>query len=494
MANSPSSGAVARDERPNILLLMTDQQRGDALGYAGHPVLETPNLDNLAAEGYYFNRAFSASPVCIPARRTLMTGTKASTHGVFMNYGTRLDLPTLPGELARAGYQTHLVGKLHLHPVRKLYGFDSADWSDRPGPLSPGQALDDYQQFLVERGVPGTNPGMAHGVNLNGWNFRAFHLDEQFHFTNWCAEYALRFLERRDPTAPFFLKVSFHAPHQPCVPPQYYWDKYMARDIPEPKVGEWARVFDKPVRGLRPDAWRVFLVPQVQKQYMAGYYGAINQIDEQIGRILGRIPPNTLVLFTSDHGEMLGQHQWIRKRTAFEGSAHIPMIIRMPRTPGAGDRPPDAPRVGRDIGEVVELMDVMPTILSAAGVDVPDGVDGRSLLPLIEGTGTDWRSYIHGECSRIPTAGSGMQFITDGHAKYIYYPATGAEQFFDLDSDPDEMVDFAGDPSRVDQVAAMRVRLAEELRERPEGFVKDGNLVATGGITPDCLPEYQRET
>tara|TARA_A100001037_G_scaffold304806_1_gene342851 strand:+ start:444 stop:1553 length:1110 start_codon:yes stop_codon:yes gene_type:complete len=279
------------DERPNILLLMTDQQRGDALGIEGHPVLQTPYLDALAAAGARFRHAYSATPVCIPARRTLMAGQRAASHGVFMNYTAPLPGPTLPGELSKAGYQTHLVGKLHLSPPRKLYGFDSADWSDSP---SPHPAYDDYERFLVESGVTTPGAGLAHGASVNGYTARPYHLGERFHFSNWCADRALSFLARRDPTMPFFLKVSFHQPHQPLTPPAAYWDRYRAMDIPPPPVADWSRVYETPQRGLPVNAWRVCLEPELQRQMQAGYYGCINHIDDQIGRILARIPPNTV--------------------------------------------------------------------------------------------------------------------------------------------------------------------------------------------------------
>ena len=136
------------DDRPNVLLFMTDEHRGDALGIEGHLIVETPYLDSIAASGTHFTAGYSATPVCIPARRTIMTGTKASTHGVFMNYPTHMDLPTLPGILSAAGYQTHLVGKLHLYPGRKLYGFDSADWADTPAQHDTSIVDNDYQMFL----------------------------------------------------------------------------------------------------------------------------------------------------------------------------------------------------------------------------------------------------------------------------------------------------------------------------------------------------------
>ncbi len=470
----------ASDPRPNILLLMTDQQRGDALGLAGHPVLQTPYLDALGASGVFFCRAYSACPICVAARRTLMTGQRPRSHGVVANYHTRLDGPTLPGVLAAMGYQTHLVGKLHLWPFRARYGFQSEDWADSPFPRHD----DDYQRFLRREGVLAPRAAVAHGADGNGWVTRPFHLDERFHFTTWCADRAIEFLERRDPTCPFFLKVSFHQPHQPLTPPRDYYERYLRRQIPEPWVGSWARLYDRPQRGLAVSAWRVCLEPELMRQYRAAYYGCINHIDDQIGRILACVPHNTIVVFTSDHGEMLGDHQWIRKRQPYEPSAHIPLLMRFP--PETGVR-------GRQICDrPVELMDVMPTLLEAAGVSIPDSVEGRSLLPLLRGASDEWRPFLHGECCDIPTLKSGMQYLTDGRRKYIWFPGLGREQFFDLEQDPREMNDLASQPDRAEEIAVWRERLTKELEGRPEGFVCGGRLVQVPGPTTPCLPGWER--
>ena len=155
------------------------------------------------------------SSLC-PARRTLMTDQKAVSYGVFMNHHAILDGPTLADELSKSGYQIHLVGKLHLYSCRKLYGFNSADWADSP---TPNSVMDDYERFLISERIMQPRVGLAHGMSVNGYAARPFHLEERFHFTNWCADNAIRFLERRDPTLPFFLKLSFHQPHQPLTPP-----------------------------------------------------------------------------------------------------------------------------------------------------------------------------------------------------------------------------------------------------------------------------------
>jgi len=259
----------------------------------------------------------------------------------------------------------------------------------------------------------------------------------------------------------------------------------MAMDIPEPAVAEWARVFDEPQRGLSVKSWRTALEPKVLKQYMAGYYGSIEHADHQIGRVLNHVPENTIVIFTSDHGEMLGEHQWIRKRSAFEGSARIPFIVNLPKSFNIEQ--------GETLGDVVELMDVMPTVLDAVGVDIPETVDGKSLMPLIRGDNEPWRDYIHGECSPMETIKSGMQFITDGKDKYIFYPGTGEEQFFDLVNDPVEMTNLVNDPAYADRVQQGRTRLITELEGRPENFVVNGQLATLGGPTPSFLPEYKRQ-
>jgi len=472
------------DERPNILLIVTDQQRADALGVAGHPVLDTPFIDELATTGTRFTSAYSACPVCVPARRTLLTGATPAHHGVVMNYDTRLDLPTLPGELTRAGYHTHLAGKLHLYPIRKLHGFMSADWAESPDQRHLGRFRNDYQRFLIEHGHFGPNLGYAHGMTSLGWVARPFHMDDRFHYTNWTAEMALRFLERRDPTVPFFLKLSIFAPHQPCTPPQYYWDKYMQMDLPEPRVGDWSRVYDGPQAGLSVNAWRVALKPDSQKRMMAGYYGSIEHLDHQIGRVLKCIPKNTVVVFVSDHGEMLGDHQWIRKRSGYEGSAKIPFIVNLPASMKV--------RQGTTVDKPVELMDVMPTLLDIAGLDCPETVDWQSVLPLVRGEDTPWRDLLHGECAFVPSSNSGTQYLTDGKHKYITWPGTGQEQFFDLENDPHEMRDLIDDPDWQDAIAGYRARLIAELEGRPEGFVKDGKLAVLGGPTPFHLPGYER--
>ena len=464
-------------KKPNILLLVTDQQRGDCLGVDGHPVLQTPYLDQIASRGIRFRRGYSACPVCVAARRTLMTGQKASSHGVFMNHHLPLSGPTLPGELAKAGYQTHLVGKLHLSPPRKLYGFCSSDWADSP---RPHPVFDDYERFLIQSGLNQPRSGLAHGTSQNGYTARPFHLEERFHFTNWCADRAINFLERRDPTVPFFLKVSFHQPHQPLTPPAVYFNRYMQMNLPKPVVGSWAKIFDQPQKGLPVNSWRVCLDDTVQKQMQAGYYGCINHIDDQVGRILEILPKETVIIFVSDHGEMLGDHQWIRKRNAFESSARVPFFMQFPQSFKLPQE--------QVLNHPVELMDIMPTCLDLAGVKTPQSVDGVSLLTIIQNTSASWRDYVHGECAQVPTLNSGQQYLTDGQTKYIWYPGTGEEHYFDLINDPNETINLATESCHQGEIRRWRTILAKQLYNRPEGFTNGQKLRVLGQPTPNCLP------
>lgn len=246
-------------ERPNILLIMTDQQRGDCLGCDGHPMVETPNLDELAAEGVRFNCAYSATPSCIPARATLMTGQNQWHTGILgMGEGQRrmpADYPhTLPGELAKAGYHTQLVGKMHFHPSRALNGFHNTVLDEHESRNRP-DFKSDYQTWF-EANRPGEVTMREHGVDWNSMLGRPWHLPEFLHPTNWTARESIKFLERRDETKPFFLCTSFIRPHSPYDPPQVFWDMYINRDLPKPFASEWSNSAISCPRCLTLPGWK----------------------------------------------------------------------------------------------------------------------------------------------------------------------------------------------------------------------------------------------
>jgi arylsulfatase A-like enzyme len=458
--------------RPNLLLILADQMRGDSFGAAGHPLAQTPNLDYLATLGTLFSHAYSAVPSCLPARAALWSGQSQWHTGVLgMGRGQGPipnDFPhTLAGELTQAGYRTHLVGKAHFHPQRTLMGFQSSEL-DESGRMPDS----DHRRWFEAHAPVGVTPD-DHGVDWNSWQARPWHTEERLHPTCWTMTRGLDFLRTRDRTQPFFLNLSFARPHSPYVPPPYYFDLYRHEESVPPYVGAWATMHDDPLTARDPNAWRGRLTPAQIHRARTGYCGEISFIDAQLGRLLNwlrRDDPealdNTWMLFTSDHGDMQGDHHLWRKTYAYEGSSRIPFIVVPPRHL-RGQRRATAT-------EVVELRDVMPTLLAAAGVSIPGTVDGCNLAPLLEHAARDWRAYIHGEHCTCYSTEQEMQYVTDGRRKLVWLPRVGLEQFFDLEQDPGECRDLAADPARRDEVAGWRAYLVAELEARGCGWVRDG--------------------
>jgi arylsulfatase A-like enzyme len=430
--------------KPNILLITTDQQRYDALGINGNPVLRTPNLDALATGGTNFSRCYVSCPVCIPARRTLISGLHPDTHGM-QGYrdGCEFDPKhTLPGCLSAAGYQTQLVGKLHLHPQRKRYGFDHMILSDSANhrPTSPNQMHNDYTTWLIDQGH--SHHSNAHGISGNGRVGRPWTLSEELHHSSWVAEMGARFLETtRDPSCPWFVHLSFVAPHPPLIPPQAYWDRYANNNDLRPTIADWAPRH-APRRGKSPDAATGPFDAAEIRDAIAGYYGLINHIDDRINYVLERFfeygNPRSkeplYILFSSDHGEMLGDHHLFRKSLPYEASAHVPFFI--------SGRNVDLPRE-RTSDALVGWEDIMPTILDLAGVDIPDGLDGKSLVSIARGDATDVREAFHGVgLDRVH-----YRYVVAGRFKYVWFIKTNEEQLFDVIEDPNDCHDLSGNAS-----------------------------------------------
>jgi len=448
------------DERPNILLFTTDQHRGDHIGLAG-PTVETPNLDAWINHGAYFPNAYTEIPSTTGARRVLHSGKGSHDCGLIGYSSTEWFEPeTLAAVLARAGYHCINVGWRNMHPARKLYGFHTVI----PHDLRPG--CDDYWDWLIARAGPDAHE-RAHGCDANGWVARPWHLDERLHPVVWAVDVALDQLARRDPTRPFFLWVSLLRPHSPYDPPRFFWDLYIDRELPPIAVGDWAAENDVPDAHPDQGIWRGRLTDEQNRRMRAGYMAGITHIDYQLGRLeqalarnLGRgLRQDTLWVFTSDHGDMMGDHHLHRKCYAYEGSARVPMVLRYPEGW-------DLPR-GR-FGAVAGLQDVMPTILDAAGVEAPAGVTGRSLLDAVRAR--PWREFVHGEHSPIYHGHNAMQYLTDGRTKYIYFPISGREQLFDLTDDRRELHDLAGEPGAAERLKMWRARLIEKLAGRGDGF------------------------
>ena len=460
--------------QPNILLIVVDQWRSDTLGCAGHPCVRTPHLDRLAADGIRFTNAYTATPSCVPARAALLTGLSQRRHG-FVGYDEsvawRYDT-TLAGTLAAAGYHTQCVGKMHVKPYRNLMGFHNVVLHD--GYLHSVQAreddytlYDDYLPDLRRRlGRPEAD-FLDSGIGCNGYAVAPWPYDESLHPTSWVTDQAVDFLHRRrDPSRPFFLKVSYHRPHPPLDPPRSLLDEYRAIDPGDPVVGDWARDIELP-HGTSPESPVPHDPAQIRLARQA-YLAQCTHIDLQINRLTHALirrgaERDTAIIFVSDHGEMLYDHNAIGKVTPFESSAGIPCLLRPP--PSWRDQ---APR-GVTSDAVVELRDVLATCCDLAAIERPD-TDGISMLGAARGD--ESRDWLHGEHERGP---SSNQWLTDGREKYIWWSQSGCEQFFDLTEDPRELHDLAS--ARGERVAAWRARLVDELRGREEGFVDGDRLV-----------------
>jgi len=465
-------------DRPNFVLLFPDQWRGDCLGSLGH-VVETPHLDELAADGVTFTAAYSPCPSCIATRAVLATGLTPSSAG---RMGYRDGVPwryrrTLMHRLADAGYQTLCSGKTHFYPQRLMLGFQRMRLYDVQK-LDPWFE-DDYHPWLFGR-TGGAVLDTCRTHSSNAWVARPWTHDEALHPNCWTADAALELLRRRDPTRPFFLQVGFHRPHPPLDPPLHVFERYLPRPLPPVPVGGWAGEFDAPV--TRTDASAGRLPDHLLDRARRAYYAQITHLDSQIGRIVWflrkrGLMENTYVLFASDHGEQLGDHHLFRKVTPFEGSAKVPFIVRPP--PSAG-----GPRGDRCAAPVTHA-DIMPTLLELAGLPA-DGVEGRGVGPFLRGEQPPWRDYVHGEHT---AGGVGWQFVTDGREKFIWDSAGGREWFFSLTEDPQERVDLAADASSAERVALWRDRLARALAGRGADGLTDGEKLTPGRIAPTVRPE-----
>lgn len=480
---------AAGRRRPNVTLVCVDQMRFDAMGCAGNAHIDTPNLDTMAARGNRFARAYSSTPTCVPARVALFTGQGPESHGRY-GYREGISFPdahpvTVQGTLREAGYQTYAVGKMHVFPERARCGFDDVLLHDgflhRSRSLTRGASTDtdDYLGFLREQtGDPVADPQDT-GIGCNAMTARPWEREERLHPTRWVADQSIGFLHRRDPSRPFFLYTSFHRPHAPFDPPRWLWEKYRARTGPRRAAGDW--VEDFAAHRLDGDAEAEFAhrPDRVHEQVRAGYYGSIEFIDHQLNRLrealsdLGLLE-DTAILFTADHGEMLGDHDLYRKSVAYEGSAHVPLLLELPPRLREGWGPRG------DVAGIAELRDVMPTILDIAGVAVPDGVDGTSLraATLAPEDPTSLRDHLQGEHLISHLGTHSMQWIRSERYTYVWFSGDGREQLFDRRADPYEEHDLAGDPDHAEILAAHRRLLIEHLDGRDEGFVAAGQLVA----------------
>lgn len=451
----------------NVLFIQTDQWPSRFFGFTGHPVIMTPTIDQLARDGVYFDHCYSTCPVCIPARRSLMTGQTPKTHGDRV-YSPRLEMPkvtTLAQAFRDGGYRSVAVGKLHVYPQRSRIGFDEVILQEE-GRYEFGE-MDDYEIWLGEQGFLGSE--FSHGMGNNVYYARPWPLPEHTHPTAWTTREMIRQIKRRDPLKPSFFYVSYSFPHPPLVPVESYLNLYRDMEMDVPLKGEW--VDESFVMKEMTAAARHYTDQEIRLAKQA-YYAQCTYIDHQLRLLIGTLREcgllsDTLLVFTSDHGEMLFDHGMVGKRSFYENSAHIPLIL--------SGKPIEEKR-GTVDHRIACLEDVMPTLLDFCGLEIPKTAEGLSFL------GDEKRKLLYGEISEGPRA---VRMVFDGRHKLIYYPYGNLFQLFDLEEDEREQNNLAGVPAYGEVLKRLKDFLAENLYGEDKNWVIDGSLE---GVEP---PEYK---
>lgn len=424
-------------DRPNLLLITTDQHRYDALGCAGHPLIRTPNIDRLARNGVRFDRAYTSNPICQPARASILTGRYPHEHGVVANLiDLRADEISYVRLLLEHGYHTASIGATQHFPPYEHYGFRYVD-----DVYQKIGRIDNYRRYLKRIDLDHLD-AKAKGEESPFYVYTSA-LPAQHYCDSYIGRKATEFIENNT-QHPFMLWVGFCGPHFPFDPPEPYDTMYDPSDVPlPPKVA--GDLEGKPgMHFWHQNMGYEKLDDEILRKIRSHYFGNITLIDEWVGKIIDALErmglhENTFIVFTADHGELLGDHGllWKCEHGMYEPSVRVPFIAS-----GAGGF-----AGGRTLNEFVECVDIAPTFLELAGVDVPRAMQGRSLLPAAQNHLADWRDAAFCEGRAIQTR-EGLDYgnpdmsvvmIRTDRWKYIYH--RNDPQFcelYDLQNDPDE--------------------------------------------------------
>lgn len=462
---------------PNILLVMADQHQADILGCNGDPIVRTPHLDRIASEGTNLTNTYCQGPLCMPARASFLTERYVRDHGVFQNHvDPPRDLPTFLHTLQDEGYHTSCVGKMHLWVHGKPRGRerahhtrDRADQMAEYGFAEPIETvgklasvgvrseyadfLDDhglyttYQEFVGERMYAHQNPG----AKLPNWAADPIPLPVDAYIDAWHGERAARWIRDYDRDEPWFLWVGFPGPHDPWDAPLEAVEEYAGIDIPMPRSVERPVLpdDDSPFhRFLDFFLWHhsdsaTFTDEQIEKTRRA-YYANVTIIDEAVGEMRRALEEtnqldNTWIIYTADHGEMMGEHRMLMKMVFYDQSTKVPLLVRAP----------DGVSRAETVDVLTEHMDISATIRAIAGAGTRDGFEGRSLLPLIDGSSTEGRDVVFSE-------NYGMAMARTATHKIAFHEDSLA---------PAQLFDLAADPVEDHNILADEPDLAEELME-----------------------------
>jgi arylsulfatase A-like enzyme len=432
---------------PNILLIHSDQHRFDCVGVNGHPLLKTPNLDRLAAGGANFTHAFCVAPICVASRVSLLTGAWPTRHGCLFNYDAEVfhppddSLPVFPMLLREQGYHLSHVGKWQAHPKRSPLDYGFHDF------VGDGE----YAPWREKQGIP----PVPHG---NKWFGQTDpHIRPEQHHLAWAADRVIGVLEARAAEGkPFLVRWDPYEPHLPCVPPEPYASMY-----PPEKIAPWqsfAETFvGKPyiqrqqLRTWKIDHWTWSDWAPVVGRYLA----VVTLMDHQIGRVLDAmdrlgLSDNTLVIYTTDHGDLCGGHRMIDKHfVMYDDVTRVPLIARWPGRIPAG-RPCD--------GFASSALDVACTICQAGGVRPPKTFVGQDLIALARGEGLSPRQDVFAVWYGSQFGLYSQRMVRDRRWKYVWN-ATAEDELYDLQTDPGELRNLAADPACASELARLRQRL-----------------------------------
>jgi arylsulfatase len=448
------------NQPPNIVLVMSDQHRADMIGCAGDPVVKTPNMDRLAAEGINFMRAYCQGPLCMPARASLLTERYVRDHGVFENSSqVPRDMPTFVQRLREAGYHTCEIGKMHLYPHRwpqhrnisamrdvlVSYGFDEpfetvGKLASRPFDtvytcyLREKGLLDQYRAFIGRSGHAGSVNGVP------AWKSEPCPLPLEDYADTWHGARAAEWIDGYSRSQPFFLWIGFPGPHDPWDAPLEALEPYRQAEIPMPR--SLNRPLAPPAGPLKiflekflKDSDSATMTDEAIIEMRRAYYANITVIDTALGRIVEALRKkgfldHTWIVYTSDHGEMMGEHRMTTKRVFYEPSVRVPMIVR----PLGGT----APRI---IRERVQMMDLGATFRAIAGGASIDQSAANSLLPSLK------EGHAPAVLDALASENYGFaMFLTDRYKLVVYENACEPLQLFDLPEDPAEDHNLCGEP------------------------------------------------
>ncbi|WP_165359719.1 sulfatase family protein [Lichenibacterium minor] len=463
---------------PNIVFVITDQQRHDTVGAAGFDYMKTPNLDRMVREGVCFTHMYVTSPSCAPSRASLFTGLYPHTNGVFRN--DERWTHSWVEQLSRAGYRCVNIGKMHTSPFEDSFGFHErhvVENKDRATERLPFY-LDNWDKAFWTRGFE--KPSRVTYRRREDYRERlgafVWDLPENLHSDNFVPEMAALWLDRYQGREPFFLQIGIPGPHPPYDPTQDYLDLYEGTPLPEPlrSPEEIARQ-PAALRALReqhiavdhdavvhlPDP-----TPEQLRRQRAHYYANVSMIDAQMGKLIAALDrrgvlQDTIVIFTSDHGDCLNDHGHSQKWTMYEGSVRVPAIVWAPEQIAGG----------RKIDDLVALFDFGPTILELAGLEKPRWMEAQSLLPYLLADNVPPRDFVFAEHARDRIL-SGTEFMTmirDRRWKLVHFVEHGEGQLFDLALDPGEMSDLWRSP---DHQAVKTTLIGEILKWRLRSDVK----------------------